>query len=231
MYYLSYVSIWKPVNDRIVQASRESDDEIIGLLLGRLESNTLIIEDSITGEFQGQPNRVTLPSSTLAKIADDLLNHRTKGSIIGWYHSHTEVGLGFSETDVQTQKILQQFSSLITAMVIDAKTGDVGYFRVDEETGESHRIPDAKVTVFEQPSDAVRPEVKAESESTVDSAIELPQPSPGSSPSLYTVAIIVCVVLAIAAAVILIGLIFQSNLRAALGMGILRSGSVSLIVR
>lgn len=231
MHYLSYVSIWKPVIDRIVQASRESGDEIIGLLLGRLESNTLIIEDSITGEFQGKPNCVTLPSNTLAKIADDLLNGRTKGNIVGWYHSHTEVGLGFSETDVQTQKILQQFSSLITAMVIDAKTGNVGYYRVDEETEKSNRIPDAKVTVFEQPSDAVRPEMKAESESTIDSAIELPQPSLGSFPSLYTVGTIVCVILAIAAAVIIIGLIFQSSFRAALGMGILHSGSVSPIVR
>ncbi len=141
-----------------------------------------------------------------------------------------------SDSDFQrlmfnTQKNLQQFSSLITAMVIDAKTGDVGYFRVDEETGESHRIPNARVTVFEQPSDAVRPEMKAESENTIESAIELPQPSLGSYPSLYTVSTIVCVILAIAAAVIIIGLIFQSGFRAALGMGILHSGSASLIAR
>ena len=208
---MSYVSIWKPVNDRIVQASRESEDEIIGLLLGRLESNTLIIEDSITGEFQGEPNRVTLPSRTLAKIADDLLNRRTKGNILGWYHSHTEVGLGFSETDVQTQKNLQQFSSLVTAMVIDAKTGDVGYFRVDEETGEPHRIPDERVRVFEQASDAVKPEARIESETTLDSTIELPQPSQGSSPSMYTMVIILCVILAIAAAAIIIGFDFPEQ--------------------
>jgi proteasome lid subunit RPN8/RPN11 len=206
---LSYVSIWKPVNDRIVQASRESEDEIIGLLLGRLESNTLIIEDSITGEFRGEPNRVTLPPSTLAKIADDLLTGRAKGNIVGWYHSHTEAGLGFSETDVQTQRNLQQFSSLITAMVVDAETGDVGYFRVDRETAEHYRIPDERITVFENPSEAVRPEAKAEAQDRIQWAPQRPLAVPKSS--WYMTAIVVCAILAIGAAVAIIALIFHAK--------------------
>jgi proteasome lid subunit RPN8/RPN11 len=148
------------VNDRIVRASFGTKNEIIGLLLGRLQDDTIIIEDSITGKFSAEPHRVTLPSSALAKIADSLLNGRVKGNIVGWYHSHTEGGLFFSETDVSTQRQLQQFSSLITGMVVDALTGDVGYFRVDPRTGKALRLPGEKIKLYNEPSEAIPPEAK-----------------------------------------------------------------------
>jgi proteasome lid subunit RPN8/RPN11 len=146
---LSYVSIWKPVKDRIVQAAKETKTEIIGLLLGRLQDDTIVIEDSTTGEYSSEPHRVTLPASSIARIADELVKGRLKGNIVGWYHSHTEGGLFFSETDIATQKRLQQFSSLITGIVVDTSTGEVGYFRVAPGTDEAIRINDANVTVFE----------------------------------------------------------------------------------
>ena len=144
---MSYVSIWKPVHDRIVQASHETRNEIIGLLLGRRESDSIVIDDSITGEFSSEPHRVTLPPSTLAQIADDLVSGRVKGNIVGWYHSHTEGGVFFSETDIETQNALQQFSSLVTGVVIDATTGEVGYFRIDPQTKKPFRIPEEMVSV------------------------------------------------------------------------------------
>jgi proteasome lid subunit RPN8/RPN11 len=158
---LSYVSIWKPVNDRIVKASRGTKNEIIGLLIGRLQDDAIIIEESVTGEFSAEPHRVTLPSSALAKIADALVTGRLKGNIVGWYHSHTEGGLFFSETDIATQKKLQQFSSLITGMVVDAQTGEVGYFRADPATGKALRLPGEKIRVYTELSEAIPPEAKA----------------------------------------------------------------------
>jgi len=152
---LSYVSIWKPVHDQIVQASRNAQNEIIGLLLGRLDTDTIIIEDSITGEFETEKHRAILTSNTLARIADDVVNGRVKGSIVGWYHSHTEGGLFLSDTDIQTQKNLQQFSSLVTALVADSSNGETGYFRVDTRTGRQLRIPGKNVMVFEDPAEAV----------------------------------------------------------------------------
>ena len=76
---MSYVSIWKPVTSRIIDAALDSKNEIIGLLLGRLEDDTLIIEDTITGDYAAEATRVILPAQTLAKIADDLVNGRRKG--------------------------------------------------------------------------------------------------------------------------------------------------------
>lgn len=158
---MSYVSIWKPVNDRIVAAALDSENEIIGLLLGRLESDTIIIEDSITGEYSAEANRVILPAQTLARIADDLVNGRVKGNVVGWYHSHTENGLFFSATDSQTQKKLQQFSLLIVGMVVDTTKGTVGYYRVDPQTGKPIRIPDERLRIYEEPSAAIPSEVLA----------------------------------------------------------------------
>jgi len=152
---MSYVSIWKPVADRIVQAARETPTEIIGLLLGRLQDNTVIIEDSTTQEFASERYRATLLPSSIAVIADKLVSGRLKGNIVGWYHSHTEGGLFFSETDVTTQLQLQQFSSLITGIVVDSSTGEVGCFRVAPGTNNAVRIPDANVRVFSDPNEAV----------------------------------------------------------------------------
>ncbi len=152
---MSEVRIWKPVSDRIVQAARGSKDEIIGLLIGRLQDGAILIEDSATGESTSEPHRAVLSSIALAKIADAMLTGRLKGNIVGWYHSHTEGGLFFSETDIETQRKLQQFSALITGMVVDAGTGEVGYFRVDPQTGQALRLPDEKVRLYTEPSEAI----------------------------------------------------------------------------
>ena len=152
---MSYVSISKSVRDRIVQAARETPTEIIGLLLGRFQDDTIVIEDSTTHEFSSEPHRVMLPASSIAVIADQILTGRLKGNIVGWYHSHTEGGLFYSETDIATQIRLQQFSSQITGLVVDSSTGEVGYFRVIPGTNQAVRLTDSYVTVFTNPGEAV----------------------------------------------------------------------------
>jgi proteasome lid subunit RPN8/RPN11 len=208
---VSYVSIWKPVNDHIVQVSQQSETEVVGLLMGRLENDTLIVEDSVTGEFQGERNHVTLPANTIAKIADDILNHRIKGSIVGWYHSHTESGLAFSDTDVQTQLTLQQFSSLVIAMVVDAQTGDAAYFRVDPETEIPGRIPDANISLFEQPMGTQAFEETTEQQVPSVSA-EAPETTAERAPWLSGRNIVIWMVLAIGAALAVLGFIFYRGI-------------------
>ena len=209
------MSVWKPVNDRIVQASRESESEIIGLLLGRLENNNVIISDSITGEYQAEPNRAALPSQTLALIAEDILSGRIKGNIMGWYHSHTQAGVTFSDTDIQTQSILQQFSPFITAIVIDAKTGKIGCFRIEPNTGTPVMIPAENVRVFEQLEEAINPQVQSESKEDITPTVEAPPDLTNRLRSLPTKVIIIYIVAALAALFLVLGFIlYQSfNLR------------------
>lgn len=159
---MSYVSIAKPVNDKIVRAARTTKNEIIGVLIGRFQDNTIIIEDSVTGESAAEPHRAILSSKALAEIADGIVTGRIKGNIVGWYHSHTDGGLFFSETDIATQSILQQFSTLISGMVVDASTGDVGFFRVEPSSGQAVRVPAERITVYTVRSAAIRPEARAE---------------------------------------------------------------------
>ncbi|MGA8904984.1 MAG: DUF998 domain-containing protein [Candidatus Bathyarchaeia archaeon] len=156
------MSIAKPVNDKIVRAARTTKNEIIGVLIGRFQDNTIIIEDSVTGESAAEPHRAILSSKALAEIADGIVTGRIKGNIVGWYHSHTHGGLFFSQTDIATQSILQQFSTLISGMVVDASTGDVGFFRVEPSSGQAVRISAERITVFTVRSAAVRPEARAE---------------------------------------------------------------------
>ena len=204
---MSYVSIYKPVNDLITQVSTEDNSkEVIGLLIGRLVNDTLVIEDSITGEFSGEPHRVVLHPTTIAKIADDLVKGRLKGNIVGWYHSHTEDGIFFSQTDVETQKKLQQFSSLNVGMVIDARNGDVGYFRLDN-TEKPVRIPEDKVRMFSEKSDAARTEEPA----------LLPQPRRSALPALRQVPIrlilgVILIAIIISASVLAFSMLSTKNL-------------------
>ena len=174
---MSYVSIGKPINDKIVRAARGTKNEIIGLLIGRLQDNTIIIEDSVTGESSAEPHRAILSSNALAKIADGLVTGRIKGNIVGWYHSHTHGGLFFSETDIATQRKLQQFSTLIAGMVVDASNGDVGFFRVEPQSGQAVRVPAERITVYAELSEAIPPQAQAKTRAAPPMT-EVRRPSP-----------------------------------------------------
>lgn len=174
------MSISKAVKDRIVQAARETPTEIIGLLLGRLQDNTIIIEDSTTHEFSSEPHQVMLPPSSIAIIADQLVSGQLKGNIVGWYHSHTEGGLFYSETDITTQQRLQQFSSLVTGLVVDSSTGEVGYFRVIPGTNQAVRLHESNITVFTDPTQAI-PEERPTPPIAPTPTVEVRRRSPGAT--------------------------------------------------
>jgi len=217
---LSYVSTWKPVNDRIVEAALDAENEIIGLLLGKLENDTIVIEDSITGDYSADENRVFLPAQTLAKIADDLVNGRVKGNVVGWYHSHTESGLFFSATDTQTQKKLQQFSSLIVGMVVDATTGTVGYYRVDPQTGQPNRIPDERLRVYEDPSEAIPKEATSNPPPVRPTPVIEMRKAPIQLKMPGRTLILVVIVIALIASAILIGALLLRGMTASPALSI-----------
>ena len=138
VYSVSYVAISSQVNEKVVIEAREHPDEqVVGVLLGGQSGDTIVIEDAVTGPAESDAEKATLTGDSIAKIADDIINKRIRGSIVGWYHSHVRGGVFMSETDVETQLKLQQFSPLVTAMVIDAQTGNSGLFRVDPKTKET----------------------------------------------------------------------------------------------
>lgn len=196
--------------EQIEEIAKNSRTEVIGLLLGRMEHGTLIIEGLTTAEFTSKRNHVVLPSRSLARIADDILTKRIIGNIVGWYHSHIEGGVFLSETDIETQRQLQQFSSYVTAMVVDAKTGEVGYFRVDPETSKPVRLVGDQVRVYENPEDAIHTLARKGAKiSPAVPAAPIP-PSVGRRLSISS-AVLAIVLIALIASAGLIGLIIYQG--------------------
>ena len=147
---VSYVAISGQVMEKVVKEAREHPDEqIVGVLLGGQSGGAIVIEDATTGPAESDASRATLTGDSIARIADDIINKRIRGSIVGWYHSHVRGGVFMSETDMETQIKLQQFSPLVTAMVIDAQTGRSGFFRADPKTKQATSVPsqDARAEV------------------------------------------------------------------------------------
>jgi len=142
VYSVSHVAISGQVIEKVVMEAREHPDEqIVGVLLGGQSGGNIVVEDAVTGPSETDATRATLTGDSIARIADDIINKRIRGSIVGWYHSHVRGGVFMSETDVETQLKLQQFSPLVTAMVIDTQTGQSGFFRADAKTKGSIPVP------------------------------------------------------------------------------------------
>jgi len=146
VYCVSHVAISGQVIEKVVMEAREHPDEqIVGVLLGGQSGGTIVVEEAVTGPAETDATRATLTGDSIARIADDIINKRVRGSIVGWYHSHVRGGVFMSELDVETQLKLQQFSPLVTAMVIDAQTGQSGFFRADAKTKGSIPVPSQNV--------------------------------------------------------------------------------------
>lgn len=127
------VSISKTVLERIMDSARETDYEIIGLLLGGVEKDTVVIADSVSGAQESGSMHASLSPGTIAKISDQILTGELQGKIVGWYHSHPGFGLFMSPTDVSTQSNFQQFSDKVTAMVVDPRNDEFAFFFLDEK--------------------------------------------------------------------------------------------------
>jgi len=103
-----------------------------------------------------------------------------------------------SETDVETQLKLQQFSPMVTAMVIDTQTGKSGFFRADAKTKGAVLIPPQNVrTEVVQPAEVTLP---APTPPPVSRAY-YPQAPPAAGPSPISIRTILLMVLFITLAV------------------------------
>jgi proteasome lid subunit RPN8/RPN11 len=109
--------------------------EQIGFLIGELTEQGLLIRNAVCGEGDANGSCSIMSTTSLARIADDIVNGRISGKIVGWYHSHIGAGVFMSETDVQTQLRLQQFSPHVVALVIDNVAKEFGVFSYDQHQG------------------------------------------------------------------------------------------------
>ncbi len=146
---MPYISISRDCRRKVLDHAKSSEGgEVIGLLLGRLVGQSLVIEDAMPGRGERDGERIILTGEELAKMADDVMSGRVKGNIIGWYHSHPGRGAFLSDVDIWTQLKLQQFSPHVVSMVVDPEREEVGFFFVDPISREPRRVSDGEIFEF-----------------------------------------------------------------------------------
>jgi len=99
------------------------DYEVMGLLQGKIEANTLIVLD-VFGVLKGNEVRVTAGAADIEYMCQYVATSEKVGkndSVIGWYHSHPGFGCWLSGIDVNTQFNNQNFQDPYLAIVVDPK--------------------------------------------------------------------------------------------------------------
>ena len=136
-------------NDTLQKISNYVDKphEQIGLLIGRFEGGELVVTESINGTCEADKTCSVFSQDLLAEVADDIVNGRLDGSIVGWYHTHLGGGIFMSSVDIDTQCNLQQFSKFVISMIIDTSTHQFGVFVYDVQLGPV-QIPSDMITIY-----------------------------------------------------------------------------------
>ena len=109
--------------------------ERIGLLMGTLENQDLWINDTVPAEVELNESSCAFPPQRLAEVANDILEGRITGRIVGWYHSHPTQGLFLSQTDLETHMQFHQFSPYAVSFVADPKSAEFGIWIYENGVG------------------------------------------------------------------------------------------------
>jgi len=105
-----------------IHAHSGGNIEVMGLMLGKVEADTMIIHDSFALPVEGTETRVNASMQAyeyMSKYMSDQQNVDRLEHAVGWYHSHPGYGCWLSGIDVSTQKLHQKFEEPFVAVVID----------------------------------------------------------------------------------------------------------------
>ncbi|MGA8858336.1 MAG: Mov34/MPN/PAD-1 family protein [Candidatus Bathyarchaeia archaeon] len=109
--------------------------ERIGLLMGALEDESLWVNDIIAGGNETNEVSCVFPAQRLAQVANDIVEGKIEGRIVGWYHSHPGHGLFLSQTDLQTHMGFYQFSPYALSLVAEPSSGEFGIWIYENGVG------------------------------------------------------------------------------------------------
>ncbi len=151
-----YVSISRNTLEKVSDHAKSTpNQQVVGVLIGKMSDQTIVVEDAVSGEIEAEVGKATLRGESIAKIADDIINKKIPGNVVGWYHSHPGYGIFMSDIDVSTQGRLQQFSPYIVALVVDPSTGDRGFFTLDPQNGNVLPLGDDFVNIYGPGEEAI----------------------------------------------------------------------------
>ncbi|CAH1773412.1 unnamed protein product [Owenia fusiformis] len=149
----------------VMHARSGGNLEVMGLLLGKVDGNQMIVMDSFALPVEGTETRVNAQAQAYEYMAAYTESAKQVGRLenaIGWYHSHPGYGCWLSGIDVSTQMLNQQFQEPFVAIVVDPirtisagkvnlgafRTYPKGYKAPDESQSEYQSIPLNKIEDF-----------------------------------------------------------------------------------
>jgi proteasome lid subunit RPN8/RPN11 len=103
--------------------------------MGVLENQSLWVNDIIPADNETSEVSCVFPAQRLAQVANDIVEGRIQGRIVGWYHSHPGHGLFLSQTDLDTHMQFHQFSSYAISLVADPKSEEFGIWIYENGIG------------------------------------------------------------------------------------------------
>uniref|UniRef100_A0A0D9WAH7 MPN domain-containing protein n=1 Tax=Leersia perrieri TaxID=77586 RepID=A0A0D9WAH7_9ORYZ len=149
----------------VVHARTGGTIEVMGLMQGKCEGDTMVVMDAFALPVEGTETRVNAQADAYEYMVEYNTINKQAGrleNVIGWYHSHPGYGCWLSGIDVTTQMTNQQFQEPFLAVVIDptrtvsAGKVEIGAFRTypedykppDEPVSEYQTIPLNKIEDF-----------------------------------------------------------------------------------
>ncbi|KAJ1662409.1 COP9 signalosome catalytic subunit rri1 [Coemansia sp. RSA 1813] len=126
----------------VMHARSGGDIEVMGLMLGKVVGQTMVVLDAFALPVEGSETRVNAQQEAYEYMVQYLEQSQAAGRhepVIGWYHSHPGYGCWLSGIDVATQRLNQKYQEPFLAVVIDPKRTmsagkvDLGAFRAFPE--------------------------------------------------------------------------------------------------
>lgn len=150
---------WSAVATEAVRRHAASSPiEIAGLLAGRVWSDSshtfVIVEDAVPADEHVERSSVHVIFQAEAwDVLSEELNRLSKDTlVVGWYHSHPNLGAFFSGTDRETQRGAFR-SDWQLGVVMDPQRGEIATFRGPQ----SLPFDPSEFVSFEKPSVTVSP--------------------------------------------------------------------------
>jgi len=106
----------------VMHARSGGNLEIMGLLLGKVDANVMVVMDSFALPVEGTETRVNAQAQAYEYMTTYIESAKQVGRLenaIGWYHSHPGYGCWLSGIDVSTQMLNQDFQDPFVAIVVD----------------------------------------------------------------------------------------------------------------
>lgn len=151
---------------KMVMHSRSGGNlEVMGLLLGKVDGNTMVVMDTFALPVEGTETRVNAQAQAYEYMTEYIESSKKVGRLenaIGWYHSHPGYGCWLSGIDVSTQMLNQTYQEPFVAVVVDPirtisagkvcigafRTYPKGYKPPNEGPSEYQTIPLEKIEDF-----------------------------------------------------------------------------------